>query len=678
MVKQSLIFCLLFCLCKDAVLAQECTAIGQTPASAFPVCGTDTFHQGTVPICSTVDLFVPGCSSNSGGADYQNKNPSWYKFTCYQSGTLGFTITPIDGGDDYDWQLYDVTGLDPNEVYTNHNIIVSGNWAGTYGATGAQPGGISYIQCASDPASNLPSFATMPEIIIGHKYLLLISHFTNSQSGYSLSFNNGSAVITDPKLPALLSGDAACDAMHINILLNKDMKCSSLAANGSDFSINAAGINITGAASAECARGFDMNTIELTLDNPLPPGTFTVTCTIGSDNNTLLDNCDRGVTVGDNVTFTVYPLAPTSMDSITPVKCAPQTLELVFKKSMLCSSIAADGSDFEIIGGPVPVTVSGASGVSCAAGLSKKIQVRLSAPVQVGGTYTIRLKNGTDGNTISDECSQQTPAGSVLSFVAKDTVNADFTYSIAYGCAQNIIQYNHNGANGVNRWTWNFDSTRTSTLQNPLIAYTNYRQKITRLIVTNGVCSDTSKVTIFFDNLLEADFEITGIVCPNDPAKIINTSVGRIIEWNWSFGNGATGSVRNPLPQYYAAQPSADYIASPKLIVKNDYGCYDTISKPVKVVYSCYIAVPTAFTPNGDGVNDYLYPLSAYKAVGLEFSVYNRFGERLFYTTDWTKKWDGRYKGQGADPGTYVWMLSYTNSETNRKVFQKGTTVLIR
>jgi gliding motility-associated-like protein len=95
-------------------------------------------------------------------------------------------------------------------------------------------------------------------------------------------------------------------------------------------------------------------------------------------------------------------------------------------------------------------------------------------------------------------------------------------------------------------------------------------------------------------------------------------------------------------------------------------------------VYSCFIAVPSAFTPNGDGKNDFLYPLKAYKSSSLSFGVYNRFGQRLFYTNDWQRKWDGKYKGLPQVPGTYVWVLEYLNLESNKQVYEKGTTILIR
>src|SRR5687768_3708048 len=108
----------------NASFAQRCDGPGQTPSKAFPVCGTSTFHQTTVPICVTQDLKVPGCSNVA----YQDKNPFWYKFTCYKDGDLGFLIKPLDSGDDYDWQLYDITGRDPNDVFTDASLIVTGNW----------------------------------------------------------------------------------------------------------------------------------------------------------------------------------------------------------------------------------------------------------------------------------------------------------------------------------------------------------------------------------------------------------------------------------------------------------------------------------------------------------------------------------------------------------------------
>ena len=89
------------------------------------------------------------------------------------------------------------------------------------------------------------------------------------------------------------------------------------------------------------------------------------------------------------------------------------------------------------------------------------------------------------------------------------------------------------------------------------------------------------------------------------------------------------------------------------------------------------IFVPTAFTPNGDGLNDEFIPV----AVGISrldyFRVFNRWGNEVFATTQMKQGWNGTYKGidQGAD--TYVWMVRGVDF-TGRVVEKKGTMVLIR
>ena len=658
-------------------LQAQCNTLGQTPLTAFPVCGLSTFYQQSVPICGNTNLFVPGCTRDK----YTDKNPFWYKFTCYQTGTLGFVITPTDLGDDYDWQLYDVTGIDPNEVFTNRNIIVTGNWSGSSGTTGTSSGGVNYIQCASAANGNAPRFAAMPTLIIGHNYLLLISHFTDSQIGYSLSFGGGSAIITDPLLPLLLSAVAPCDGTEISIKTNKKMKCTSLAADGSDFTVttpNGTIINAVAASSIQCAGGFDLDSLSIFLANPLTPGIYTVKAKTGTDGNTLKDNCDRLIPRGDSVSFTVFPLFPTPMDSLTTPTCAPQTLELVFKKKIKCSSIDAAGGDF-FITGTYPINIISAS-AKCIDGKTDRIILKLDMPLQVKGDFLVNLKTGPDGNTLIDECDLQTPLPDDVAFNIKDTVNADFGKTINYSCAVNTVFYTHNGLNEVNTWHWIFLPVQESFVQNPVINYTDFRSNTTSLIVSNGVCSDTATVQIVFQNYLKANFNVSSLVCPEKKAEFKNTSIANsiITDYKWTFGNGIITTVKDPFPQSYIPLVASDYTALPQLIIKNDFGCFDTIIKPIQIVYSCFIAVPTAFTPNGDGLNDFLYPLKAYKSSSLSFCIFNRLGQKVFYSNSWLNKWDGKYKGLPQDPGTFVWTLDYINSESGNHVVEKGTTILIR
>jgi gliding motility-associated-like protein len=657
----------------------QCTALGQNPETAFPVCGTTVFRQDDVPFCNLGNIAVAGCGT-SGRTQYQIKNPFWYKFTCFQAGTLSFTIAPLAADEDYDWQLYDVTGKDPREVITNQNLVITGNWSGTYGNTGASGSGVNYVECGSNPRDNKPTFAQSPTLIVGHDYLLMISHFSDTRSGYDLSFGSAAA-ITDPKEPHLQNSRAICDGTQATIKFNKRMKCNSLSADGSEFFITPSISNVIVAKGFGCSTGFDMDSLILTLDAPLPPGNYKITIKNGIDGNTIKDNCDRTIPVNETIPLVVYPVLPTPMDSLSKVFCAPDELQLVFRKNMRCSSIAPDGSDFKVnlISGTAPVTVIGATGNCNADGLSLVIKVKLSVPIQTKGVYQIQLQTGSDGNTIVDECGQETPAGATINFSTKDTVNADFTYNIRFGCKRDTIDYFHDGRNEVNFWKWNFDNNRISSLQNPSIVYATFGQKTAQLIISNGVCADSSAVVpIFLDNYLKAAFEATEVVCPGDLAVFKDTSIGKIVTWNWDFGNGNNSTLQQPPPQTYQYFSNGVRDVQAKLIVTNNIGCQDTAKQIVQVVGNCYIAVPNAFTPNNDGLNDYLYPLNAYKATNLIFKVYNRFGQVLFFTTNWTVKWDGTFKGQGADPGTYVWILQYTNKDTGKRVEQRGSTILIR
>jgi gliding motility-associated-like protein len=345
---------------------------------------------------------------------------------------------------------------------------------------------------------------------------------------------------------------------------------------------------------------------------------------------------------------------------------------------MQCKTIAVNGSDFLVTGSNGAVMVTSASGNCNDQGLTNTIVVKLSNPIQKAGNYRITLKTGIDGNTILNECGQETPAGSFLPFNGWDTVSADFQYKIKLGCKTDTIAFSHDGRNRVNKWLWTFENPLKSNAKDTAITYTIFNDKIASLIVSNGVCSDTSAIlTIKLDNTLKAVFESTANVCPGDPALFKDNSFNNVTGWQWSFGNGETSNLKSPPPQLYPSSNSTRDLPI-RLIVSNSIGCFDTIVNTIRVVGNCYIAVPKAFTPNADGLNDFLYPTNAYKARDLYFAVYNRAGQKLFETTDWTNKWNGNFKGNPQDPGTYVWVLNYTHIETGQRFNLKGTTVLIR
>jgi gliding motility-associated-like protein len=89
------------------------------------------------------------------------------------------------------------------------------------------------------------------------------------------------------------------------------------------------------------------------------------------------------------------------------------------------------------------------------------------------------------------------------------------------------------------------------------------------------------------------------------------------------------------------------------------------------------ILVPSGFTPNGDGRNDDVKPFTIGISQLTYFSIYNRWGQLIFTTSQMGKPWDGNFNGVKQPPGTYVYQAQGIDFAGN-SIYRKGTIVLIR
>ena len=94
----------------------------------------------------------------------------------------------------------------------------------------------------------------------------------------------------------------------------------------------------------------------------------------------------------------------------------------------------------------------------------------------------------------------------------------------------------------------------------------------------------------------------------------------------------------------------------------------------------CEVYIPTAYTPNNDGLNDVFMPIYNCKILDFELLIYNRYGELIYTSENHQQGWDGTYNGTKAPQGVYAWILKYEALIQNApKEFQKtGTVTLIR
>jgi gliding motility-associated-like protein len=194
--------------------------------------------------------------------------------------------------------------------------------------------------------------------------------------------------------------------------------------------------------------------------------------------------------------------------------------------------------------------------------------------------------------------------------------------------------------------------------------------------VADEYCSSEASTTVGEIPGPTAAFTFHPPVAVIDDANIRfeDLSTGIISHWMWSFGDLAGDTIQNP---YHTYQQTGFF--NVELKITNQYGCRDSAYKQVAITEQPEIWVPNAFTPNGDGSNEY------FMAKGINISdfsmyIYNRWGEQVFYSDDMSKGWDGRYRGNPVEEGVYSWVIFYSENYANIVVqpqMKKGIVMVI-
>jgi gliding motility-associated-like protein len=107
-----------------------------------------------------------------------------------------------------------------------------------------------------------------------------------------------------------------------------------------------------------------------------------------------------------------------------------------------------------------------------------------------------------------------------------------------------------------------------------------------------------------------------------------------------------------------------------------DNGCQVSDQFTVVVLNDAVVMMPNAFTPNGDGLNDYYGPIGKVPE-GYRLQLFNRNGEIVFKSSSIDQRWNGTYKGQPQPTSVFIYMIDYKDLQ-NHSHQQKGTFMLIR
>lgn len=196
------------------------------------------------------------------------------------------------------------------------------------------------------------------------------------------------------------------------------------------------------------------------------------------------------------------------------------------------------------------------------------------------------------------------------------------------------------------------------------------------LIIKSGLgCADTDNITLHpTPPIRVAVNPAISTIKYGDHIQLdaINLSTYPLIYyWEPNDGSLDNPNINNPVA---TPRDSTTYT----VYAMNAYGCKDTETVIINVDKSMGECIPSAFTPNGDGLNDVFRLCSMTYQRLVEFSVFNRWGQMVYHnTTDATKGWDGTWNGVPQDMGVYNYLVIIARVDGTNLVY-KGEVTLIR
>ncbi len=342
--------------------------------------------------------------------------------------------------------------------------------------------------------------------------------------------------------------------------------------------------------------------------------------------------------------------------------CTPPNPDFAASDSLICERDCITFTDLST-GGATTWAWSFPGGVP-ATSTSPNPSVCYSAP----GLYDVTLTAGNQYGTASF---------TKIAYIRSDTCplpEADFIAPVQTACSNTPFSFQGQIIAGgpFTSWSWSFPGAvpDTSSQQNPTgILYTADGLYDVQLIVTNQYGSDT----IIKYSFIRIESVPTAFVGPDTAmywgsSYQLNAGGGVTYSWSPALGLDSTTSP-NPI-----ASPleTTVYVVT----ISDGFGCFTTRQVVVTILHNNDYFVPTAFSPNGDGRNDYLF-LRGNNLYGIRFTIYDRWGEKVFETTNQSVGWDGTYKGKDLNPGVFTYVFTI-NFDDESSVSKTGSVTLIR
>jgi len=290
-------------------------------------------------------------------------------------------------------------------------------------------------------------------------------------------------------------------------------------------------------------------------------------------------------------------------------------------------------------GGATQITATGAQSFSWspATGLSSTIGNVVNASPLVSTNYTVIASNSMGTVT----CSELQSYSVVV--IPNAQANLPSEVTICVGDKKGIT------ASGGSTYTWSPSFGLNVTSGAAVVASPSVSTIYTVFSSYNGNCGTTGTVLVNVNPLptVYAGRDTTFNLDDYKSIKAIGTGT-----LTWIDGEEIWCKVC-PETQLFATR-SGCY----KVQAENEFGCKATDDICIAITNEFGVYIPNVITPNGDGVNDIFY-VYGYSITDVHMSIFNRWGEKLFSSSDQTVGWPGTFKGVDCQNGVYVYKVDY-------------------
>ncbi len=264
-------------------------------------------------------------------------------------------------------------------------------------------------------------------------------------------------------------------------------------------------------------------------------------------------------------------------------------------------------------------------------------------------------------------------------FTIEKIIKPTLQFSYDSYCINTPVRFKNltnTNATGKIKWSWDFGNGSTDTATSPATVYTLGGSHHIQLKGFQEYCANDS---VIIDSTIDIQIPIPGITMPSENAystiaKPLNARQLNNYRYRWTPSWGIDFPDR-PMVNF-------NYTKTQQYVVEliSTGGCITHDSLLVRVYDDSKFVemiVPKSFTPNGDGVNDVLYPYLAGVKQMLSFRIFNRYNQLMYESTNHDQGWNGMVNGTVQPMGIYIWIAEGIANDGST-IKRTGQTLLLR